>query len=148
MAFLELLRLLVDHADWRDPNPERHRVTALQHATQAATRAERAGADDEAVIAALVHDAARPLSDIRHGEIIALVMTGKLRNDLCSALWHHGLFQSDLIHGTRTAEAFAGSPWYADGQRLAVWDSRSFDPAYQSEPLEHFLPRLEEVMSR
>jgi predicted HD phosphohydrolase len=95
-AYRELVRLLTEpeYADWRDPNAGRDRVTALDHARQAATRAERAGADDDQIVMTLVHDAARPLSDVYHGAVIAEIMREHLRADCYHALVHHGTFQA------------------------------------------------------
>ncbi len=149
--FAEVFSLLAtpEYATWRDPNPERARVDALDHALQCATRAERADADDELVIAALLHDAARPLNDIYHGEVIAEMLRGRVRDEVYRALYHHGLFQSDLIHGTRQARLLYGRHgWFETAQRLAGWDAASFDPNYESFPLDHFHERLRAITTR
>lgn len=147
-AYDEMVRLLLTDPLWRDPNPSRRRVTALVHATQAATRAELAGADDDLVVAALIHDAARPLSDVWHGEVVAYMTRGKLRDGLFEALFWHGRFQTDYLHGSDDTERFREESWYSDAVRLAGYDAASFDPDYATLPLDHFLPRLQNVMAR
>jgi predicted HD phosphohydrolase len=143
-----LVQLMVSHAGWIDPNEDRGRVNAIQHASQAATRALRAGASDDEIVMALVHDAARPLSDVYHGEVVAEIMRDKLPDDLCEALRHHGDFQADLIHGSDTATRWQNESWYRAARRLASWDSQSFDPDYDAFPFSYFLPRLVAVMER
>ena len=55
--------------DWT-PYP----VNRFQHCLQAATRAHADGADDEIVVAALVHDVGDILSPYNHGELAAAMM--------------------------------------------------------------------------
>lgn len=146
-AFDELLRLLIVHGQWRDPNPSRALVTAEEHALQAATRAERGGYDDQHIVAALIHDAGRPLNDAWHGAVIAEIMRGRLDEHWYPVLRNHGVFQSDLMHGRSVADKWREEPWFGAAQRLAAWDAASFDPGYDSLPLEHFLPKLAVVMA-
>lgn len=148
-AVTSVLHLLVEYGGWRDPNPARSQVTALEHALQAATRAERAHAPDDLIIATLLHDAARPLSDAFHGEVMSWILRDKVSEDICLALYHHGTFQADIVHGTRNAERqFKDRSWYKIGRQLATWDSQSFDPLYESYPLSDFMPRLAKVLRR
>jgi predicted HD phosphohydrolase len=140
------LHLLSLESDWRDPNPERRGVTARDHALQTASRAFRANASDEEVVCALLHDAARPLSDVYHGEVVAYILRGHVSEDTFNALYHHGTFQADLIHGTKKAQEFRGESWYPLARRLAGWDGQSFDPAYRVIPLSVFMPLLERTL--
>lgn len=133
-----MLDLLVRSDQIRDPNPARAQVTGLDHAVQTATRAEQAGADFELVVCALLHDAARPLSDVFHGPVIAAILTGKVSPVRRDMLTRHGVFQHDLIHGTDLATQFATADWYPDGVSLAAWDAASFDPGFRSRPLAYF----------
>ena len=59
-----------------------HAVDQLTHGLQTATRAERAGADDEVVLAALLHDAGRPLSETGHPEIAAAMLQPYVRPEV------------------------------------------------------------------
>jgi predicted HD phosphohydrolase len=144
-----LVGLLRANAWLRDPNPERSRVTGLEHMLQAATRAERDDASPDEIVMALIHDAARPLSDCNHGAVIAEILYGKLPTPLLSVLQHHGEFQADVLAGTRYAWGlYERAAWYPTALRLAAWDAASFQPEYPTEPLEHFLPMLAAVMER
>lgn len=145
----EVIRLLTHppHAAWVDPNPSRSKVTALEHALQAATRAARSKQDREFVVACLLHDVARPLSDVHHGEVIAEILKGRVRDSLYFSLRHYGAFQADMFHGTDFAKRFDDTPWYPEAERLAAIDAASFDPEYPSEPLERFVPLVVKVLS-
>src|SRR3954468_17099567 len=139
--------LLGTEPTWRDPNPERSHVTAIEHALQAATRAQHAQAPDVEVVMALVHDAARPIAEVYHGEVIAFIVRDRVPYDVFMALFHHGVFQADLIHGTYKSDLWRNFEWYATARRLAQWDWASFDASYDSLPLAHFRPVLERVLS-
>jgi predicted HD phosphohydrolase len=145
----ELVRLLThpEYALWRDPNPERSRVPAIGHALQCATRAERAGQGPHHVVMALVHDAARPLNEVWHGEVIAEIMRDRIDPDCYEALRHHGAFQADIIRGTDVTERWREERWYPTARALAGWDAASFDPRYETPPLEYFLPALRAVLA-
>jgi predicted HD phosphohydrolase len=147
-SYRELVHLLLDYGDWVDPNPSRSKVDALTHATQAATRAERANYDDQFTLACLVHDAARPLSDVHHGEVIAEIMRSKVDRKIYWALRAHGMFQADLIHGQKQAWMLYGDmDWYQTAYGLAGIDAVSFDPDYDNFEIDHFLPRLEALFA-
>src|SRR6188768_216371 len=61
---LEMLRSLADITDG-------FAVDQLTHSLQTATRAERAGADDEVVVAALCHDIGKAVSEPNHPAVAA-----------------------------------------------------------------------------
>lgn len=151
-AYREVRRWVLDpeYAEWRDPNPDRAAVTALEHALQAATLAYHAEGDrlTDVVVATFLHDAARPISDVYHGEVMAEVLRGRIDEDLVMALRHHGAFQSDIVHGTRDAERWKHEPWYREAQRLAVWDAHAFSPGARTLDVEMLLDATEEVLSR
>ena len=149
-AYDEVVRWLTlpEYAEWRDPNPERSKVTSIEHALQTAMLARHAGGTVDEVLCALVHDAARPLNDVFHGEVIAEVMRGRLDENLVEALHHHGAFQHDIIHGTHEAERlYRKAPWYRHALRLAVWDAHAFDPTARTEPIEAYLPLLKNLLA-
>ena len=140
------LMLFALEPDWRDPNPKRARVSAREHALQCASRALRASASDEEVVIALLHDVARPLSDVNHGEVIAYLLAPRLSSDAFEALFRHGTFQTDIIHGGRSTDQWRSRTWYPMARRLASWDAASFDPDYPTLPLAVFLPALDAVL--
>src|SRR5580698_2091115 len=54
-------------------------VTRLEHSLQAATRALRDGADDELIVAALIHDVGDDLSPYNHAEVAAGILRPYVR---------------------------------------------------------------------
>ena len=59
-------------------------VDQLTHCLQTATRAERAGADDEVVIASLCHDIGKAVSVPNHPRIAAEILKPYVRDDVYS----------------------------------------------------------------
>lgn len=67
-------------------------VSELTHALQVATRAERAGADEHVVLAALLHDIGKVFGDANHAEVSAEVLAPHVRSDVVEVVRHHGAF--------------------------------------------------------
>jgi predicted HD phosphohydrolase len=137
---LGMLRSLADVTDG-------FAVDQLTHSLQTATRAERAGADEEVVFAALLHDIGKAVSVPNHPEIAASIIRSYVRPEVHTMILVHQDFQGRHYyhhfggdpdarekHRDRlSAEEFALSERFAD-----EWDQTSFDPDYPTEPLEHF----------
>lgn len=135
--------------DWT-PYP----VNRLQHCLQAATRAHADGADDEIVVAALVHDVGDILSPYNHGELAAAMMKPYVSERTWWILKHHCVFQgyyyNHHLGGDRNArDKYRDSPhWEACRQFCHDYDQCAFDPSYPTKPLEFFEPILRRVLSR
>ncbi len=69
-------------------------VSRLGHSLQAATRALRDRADDELVLAALVHDVGDELAPYNHAEIAAGILRPYVRPEVTWIVEQHGLFQN------------------------------------------------------
>jgi len=129
-------------------------VSRLGHSLQAATRALRAGADDELIVAALIHDIGDDLAPYNHSQIAAAIIRPYVRPEVTWIVEQHGLFQTYYFAhhsgGDRHArDKFRDHPWYqACKDFCADWDQCSFDPRYPTEPLSTFEPRLREIFSR
>jgi predicted HD phosphohydrolase len=136
---LSLLETLADVCDGGD-------ITELDHALQTATRAERSGADDELVLAALVHDIGKVFGDAGHGEMAAALLEPHVRADVVQVVRHHGAFTARHWDPTLTGDSdprlrFSDEPWFALANRFVdEWDMQSFDPHYDTLGLEHFAP--------
>jgi predicted HD phosphohydrolase len=125
----------------------------LEHALQSATRAERSGADEELVLAALCHDIGKVFGDVGHGEVSAELLRPHVRADLVSVVRHHGDFTARHWDPSLKGEfdpriQYRDEPWYP----LAVmfvdeWDMQSFDPVYPREGLEHFVPLVRRLVT-
>jgi predicted HD phosphohydrolase len=129
-------------------------VSRLGHSLQTATRALKDGADDELIVAALIHDVGDDLAPYNHSELAAGIMRPYVRPEVTWIVEQHGLFQTYYYahHYDRdrnARERFRDHPWYqACKDFCANWDQCSFDPAYPSEPLSTFESRLREIFSR
>lgn len=129
-------------------------VTRLGHSLQAATRARRDGADDELVVAALIHDIGDELAPFNHSEMAAAILRPYVRPEVAWIVEQHGLFQSyyfahHLGADRNGRERFREHRWYpACRDFCANWDQNSFDPDYPSDPLESFEPLVNRIFSR
>ena len=137
-----------------DHSLEGYPLSRLGHSLQAATRAKRDCADEELVVAALVHDIGDELAPYNHTEIAAAILRPYVRAEVTWIVEKHGLFQNYYyVHhlgGDRNGrEKFKDHPWYqACKDFCAKWDQCSFDPDYPSDPLSAFEPILRRVFSR
>jgi predicted HD phosphohydrolase len=129
-------------------------VDQLTHCLQTATLAERAGADDELVIASLCHDIGKAVSVPNHPMIAGEILKPYVRDEVYQVIRAHQDFQ-----GRHYYHHFGGDPnardqyrdeeWYALAEKFAdEWDQIAFDPNYDTLPLEHFEPRLRAVFAQ
>jgi predicted HD phosphohydrolase len=131
-----------------------YQVDRLEHSLQTATRAHRDGADEEMVVAALLHDIGDLLSPHNHSELAAAVLRPYVTERTYWIVRQHGLFQSYYYAhhqgGDRNVrERYADHPWYQDAVDFCHrWDQPSFDPAYESLPLDFFEPMVRRVFAR
>jgi predicted HD phosphohydrolase len=127
-------------------------VDRLTHSLQTATRALRAGADDELVVVALFHDIGESLGPMNHGEVAAAILHPYISEQNHWLLAHHGLFQTyfygeHLGLDPNARDDFRSSPHYdATVAFCANWDEVSFDPAYPTEPMSTFDPIVRRVL--
>ena len=128
-------------------------VDQLTHCLQTATRAERAGADDEVVVASLCHDIGKAISVPNHPRIAAEILRPYVRDEVTQAILHHQEFQGrhyfhhfDLDPDLR--DAHREQTWYPLAERFAdEWDQTSFDPDYATKPLSHFEPLVRQIFA-
>jgi predicted HD phosphohydrolase len=137
-----------------DHSLEGYPVSRLTHCLQAATRAAHSGADEELVLAALIHDIGDELAPYNHAELAAAILRPYVRPEVAWIVEQHGLFQNYYyVHhfgGDRNArERLRDHPWYEACIRFcAAWDQCSFDPDYPSESLGYFEPLVRRILSR
>jgi predicted HD phosphohydrolase len=129
----------------------------LTHCLQTATRAERAGADDEVVVASLCHDVGKAISVPNHPAIAAEILKPYVRPAVYDMIRVHQDFQGRHYYAhfggdpdarenhraTLDAETFTLAEQFADD-----WDQTSFDPDYDTLPLEHFEDKVRQVFAR
>lgn len=128
-------------------------VDQLTHCLQTATRAERAGADDELVVAALCHDIGKAVSVPNHPRIAAEILRPYVRDEVTEAILVHQDFQGRHYYqhfnmDPNLRDRYRSKPWYGLAERFAdEWDQTSFDPGFPTEPLDHFEPRVRAVFA-
>jgi predicted HD phosphohydrolase len=127
-------------------------IDDYQHSLQTATRAERAGADADLVVAALLHDAGKAVTSRRHGRVAAEILAGCVRRDVSWVVAVHQDFTAIELENGRFRHArllHALHPSYPLAKRFVdEWDIPSRDPAYDTLPVEHFAPLVHEVLGR
>ena len=125
----------------------------LVHSLQTATRAERAGADDEVVVAALCHDIGKAVSIPNHPAIAAAILRPYVRPEVHEMIRTHQDFQGRHYYqhmgkDPNARDQYRGEPWYDLAERFAdEWDQTSFDPDYDTLPLAHFEARVRSVFA-
>lgn len=128
-------------------------INQMQHALQTATRAERDGADEEVIVASLLHDVGKLISVANHPKIAAEILRPYVRFDVYCMVAHHQDFQGRWYYehlgmDPNLRERHVGEPWFHLAEQFAdEWDQKAFDPEYQSETLEHFEPMVIRVFA-
>lgn len=130
-----------------------YRVTRYEHSLQSATLAYRDGADEEMVVAALLHDIGDILSPYNHSEAAAALLKPYVSERVHWIIKHHGLFQgyyyNHFLGGDRNArDMHKDHPFYQDCIYFcANYDQNAFDPDYDTQPLEFFEPMVRRVLA-
>ncbi len=129
-------------------------VDQLTHCLQTATIAERAGADDEWVVASLCHDIGKAVSVANHPRISAEILRPYVSEEVHWVIAVHQDFQGahyfhHLGGDPAAREKHRGHPSFARAEQFAdEWDQIAFDPAYDTLPLEHFEARVRTQFAR
>jgi predicted HD phosphohydrolase len=131
-----------------------YQISRKEHSLQSATRARRAGADIDWVVAALLHDIGDDLAPYNHAEYAAAVLRPYVREEISWVIEHHGVFQSYYfahhLGGDRDRrEEFRDHPWFdLCAEFCAEWDQNSFDPAGPIDDLASFADDVHTVFAR
>lgn len=126
----------------------------LTHALQTATRAERAGATDEVVVAALCHDIGKAISVPNHPAIAAAILEPYVSPEVHFMIAAHQDFQGKHYYehfgmDPNARERHTGNPAFDLAKQFADdWDQKAFDPDYDTLPLEHFEERVRQVFAK
>jgi predicted HD phosphohydrolase len=137
-----------------DSSVDGYQVTRLEHSLQSATRAEKDGADEEMVVATLIHDIGDNLAPHNHSQLVASVLRPYVSEKIYWIILHHGIFQeyyyAHHIGRDRNArDQFKDHPYYQDAVDFCEkWDQKSFDPNYESYSLEYFEPKVRKLFSK
>ena len=127
-------------------------VDRLEHSLQTATRAHRAGQDEEYVVCALLHDIGDLLLPASHAELGAAILKPYISDENHWMLEHHGIFQGyyffhHLGLDRDMRDQFRGHPHFEHcAQFCHLYDQNSFEQGFDTMPLDAFVPMMRRVM--
>ena len=133
---------------------EGYKINRLEHSLQTATRALKDKADDEMIVAALLHDIGDELAPLNHSEYAAAVLKPYVSEKTHWIIEKHGEFQmyyyAHHLGGNKNQrDKYKGHKYYKDTVDFCeYWDQKSFDPKFKSLPLKEFKPFVKKKFSR
>ena len=133
---------------------EGYKINRLEHSLQTATRALNDKAEDEMIVAALLHDIGDELAPLNHSEYAAAVLKPYVSEKTHWIVQKHGEFQmyyyAHHLGGNRNQrEKYKGHKYYEDTINFCEnWDQKSFDPNFKSMTLEDFVPFVKKIFNR
>ena len=131
-----------------------YQISRLEHSLQTATRAFKDKADEEMVVAALLHDIGDELAPLNHSEYAAAVLKPYISKKTHWIIEKHGEFQMyyyahHLGKNQNQRDKYKDHEYYHDALNFCEkWDQASFDPNYKSMTLEDFAPMVKRIFSR
>ena len=131
-----------------------YKITRLEHSLQAATRAFRDKADEEMVVATLLHDIGDELAPLNHSEYAASVLKPYVSEKTHWIIEKHGEFQMYyyahyLEKNKNQRDRYKDHKYYQDAVDFCEkWDQSSFDPNYKNMTLKEFAPMVKKIFSR
>ena len=133
---------------------EGYQVSRLEHSLQSATRALNAGESEEMIVAALLHDIGDELAPMNHSEYAASILKPYVSEKTHWIVEKHGEFQAYYyahhLGGNRNKrDKYKGHKYFdACVNFCEKYDQCSFDPNYESYPLEKFEPMVRKIFAR
>tara|TARA_Y100000590_G_scaffold463924_1_gene631960 strand:- start:511 stop:1065 length:555 start_codon:yes stop_codon:yes gene_type:complete len=133
---------------------EGYRINRLEHSLQTATRALNDKADEEMIVAALLHDIGDELAPLNHSEYAAAVLKPYVSEKTHWIVEKHGEFQmyyfAHHLGGNKNQrDKYKGHQYYKDTVNFCEnWDQKSFDPNFKSLTLKEFEPFIKKIFSR
>jgi predicted HD phosphohydrolase len=129
-------------------------VDRYLHSLQTATRALRAGRDDEYVVCALLHDIGDTLGTFNHFDIAAAILKPFVSEANLWMVQHHGIFQGYYFFhhiglDRHLRDQFAGHPHYErTAEFCELYDNPAFDAKAETLPIGEFEPMLRRVLAQ
>ena len=133
---------------------EGYKISRLEHALQAATRAYQNKESEEMVVATLLHDIGDDLAPMNHSQYAASILRPYVSEKTYWIILHHGLFQTYYsahhLDGDRNArDNFKDHKYYrATIDFCENYDQCSFDPNFKSMSLKDFEPLVKKIFAR
>ena len=131
-----------------------YKVSRLEHSLQTASRAMRDNASEEMIVAALLHDIGDEIAPLNHSELAASVLKPFVSEKTRWIVEKHGLFQAYYYNhyynkNRNLRDEYKGHKFYEDTINFChKWDQASFDPNYNTIPLDDFIPLVGKIFSR
>ena len=128
---------------------EGYQVSRLEHSLQSATRAYKNGESDEMIVAALLHDIGDELAPMNHSEYAAAILKPYVSEKTHWIVEKHGEFQMYYYAHHLGGDRYKNHKYYQDTINFCEkYDQNSFDPNYDSLPLNFFKPFVKKIFSR
>ena len=131
-----------------------YQVSRLEHSLQTASRALRDNANEEMIVAALLHDMGDEIAPLNHSELAASVLKPFVSEKTRWIVEKHGFFQTYYYNhhynkDRNLREKYKGHKHYkATIDFCYKWDQASFDPNYNTIPLKDFIPIVQRIFNR
>ena len=131
-----------------------YQVSRLEHSLQTASRAFRDNANEEMVVASLLHDIGDEIAPDNHSELAAAVLRPFVTKKTAWIVEKHGLFQTYYYNhhynkDRNLREKYLDHPYYESTVNFCLkWDQASFDPNYNTIPLKFFIPMVGRIFNR
>jgi predicted HD phosphohydrolase len=128
-------------------------VDRLTHCLQTATRAHRAGEDEEYVVCALLHDIGDTLGSYNHADVAAAIVKPFVSEENHWMVEQHAIFQGyyffhHIGSDRDMRERFRGHPSF---ERTALfcerYDAPAFDSKAETMPLDAFVPMVRRLFA-
>ena len=133
---------------------EGYQVSRLEHSLQSATRALQDKAEEEMIVATLLHDIGDELAFHNHSEFAATILKPYVSEKTHWIIEKHGIFQmyyyAHHLGGNKNErDKYKGHKYYKDTIDFCEnWDQKSFDPNFKSLTLKDFEPYVKKIFSR
>ena len=131
-----------------------YKVSRLEHSLQTASRALRDSANEEMIVASLLHDIGDEIAPLNHSELAAAVLKPFVSEKTAWIIEKHGLFQTYYYNhhygkDKNLRDKYVGHAHFKDTVDFChKWDQASFDPVYDTIPLKDFVPMIGRIFSR
>ena len=131
-----------------------YQVSRLEHSLQAASRALRDKADEEMIVASLLHDIGDEIAPLTHSDISAAVLRPFVSEKTHWIVQKHGLFQSYYYNhhygqDRNLRDKYISHPFFEATLNFCdTYDQNSFDPNYKTIKLEEFIPMVHRIFNR
>ena len=151
--FQGLPNRILDHLRLLGGDTGGYAVDRLTHSLQTATRAQNDGQDEEYVVCALLHDIGDTLASVNHSDLAATLLEPFVSERNCWIVKHHGIFQGyyffhHLGMDRDMRDRFRDHEWWRDcAEFCEKYDQNSFDPEYDTLPLDAFEPAVRRVLA-